>query len=128
LANPREVKYSKTYAWVKPENNEALVGITDYAQEQLGSILFVEVAKPGDKITQDAPCGTIESDKSTSDVVAPVSGEVVAVNQDAIDAPETINEDPYGKGWLLRVRMSNPSELDHLLSADEFDQFIVSEE
>lgn len=124
--NPKDCRYSKSHIWVKAEGSEATIGLTEYAQEQLGNILFVEAtAEVGDSIGRGKPCGTVESDKATSDVISPVSGEVLAVNEDVVNAPETINEDPYGAGWLLRARLSNPRELDELMSAEEFDSYIA---
>ncbi len=124
--NPKDCRYSKSHIWVKAAGSEATIGLTEYAQEQLGNILFVEAAaEVGDAIAQGKPCGTVESDKATSDVLSPVSGEVVAVNEEVINAPEIINQDPYGAGWLLRARLSNPRELDELMSAEEFDSYIA---
>ncbi len=119
--NPKDLKYSKAHTWAKQDGDEATVGITSYAQEQLGNVLFVEMKDIGDKVAQGQPCGSVESDKATSDVVCPVSGEVTAVNEDVLNAPEVLNEDPYGKGWLVKVRVSNPSELNSLLSADAYE-------
>lgn len=124
--NPRDCKYSRAYTWVRVEGGEGTIGITDYAQQQLGSILFIEVAKVGDSLAQDRSLGSIESDKAVSDVISPVSGEVVAVNEDAINAPETINQDPYGAGWLLKVRLKDKKELEALFSAEEFEKHLAS--
>jgi len=123
--NPRDYKYTEGHTWVKAEDIEAKIGITQYAVKQLGSILFLEVADVGEAITQFEPCGTVESAKATSDIMSPVSGEVTAVNEEAIDSLEMVEEDPYGTGWLLRVRMSDPAELDALMSAEEFEKYIA---
>lgn len=123
--NPEDCRFSESYTWVRVEGNEAIIGLSDYAQERLGSILFVELSEPGDRVIQGDPCGNVESDKATSDLSCPVSGEVVAINEEVLDAPELINDDPYGEGWLLRVRMTNPQELDDLMLASEFEAFIA---
>jgi len=123
--NPHDYKYTEGHTWVKAEDIEAKIGITQYAVKQLGSILFLEVADVGEAITQFEPCGTVESAKATSDIMSPVSGEVTAVNEEAIDSLEMVEEDPYGTGWLLRVRMSDPAELDALMSAEEFEKYIA---
>ncbi len=120
--NPPNLRYTEGHTWVRAENGEAIVGITDYAQEQLGSILYVEVSDPGETVQQFGPCGSIESDKSTADVIAPVSGEVIEANEEVLTAPEKINEDAYGEGWILRIRMSDPTELDALMTADEYQE------
>ncbi len=122
--NPKDCKYTKGHTWVRVSGQEATVGVSDYAQKQLGSVLFVEVAQVGDAVAQGKPCGTIESDKATSEVQSPVSGKVTAVNQDTLDAPESVNKDPYGKGWLLKVQMSNPGELQSLMTAEAFEKYI----
>ncbi|MBI2303787.1 MAG: glycine cleavage system protein GcvH [Chloroflexi bacterium] len=119
--NPKDCKYSKGHTWVRVAGGEAIIGITDYAQQQMGSILFVETKEVGSQINQFQPCGTVESDKATSDVMSPISGEVVAVNQEAVDAPELLNQDPYGAGWLLKARPANPKELDDLMTAEQFE-------
>ena len=124
--NPANLRYTEGHTWVRTEDGEAVVGITDYAQQQLGSILYVETSEPGDTVRQFAPAGSVESDKSTSDFVSPVSGEVIAVNEEALGAPEKLNEDPYGEGWLLRIRMSDPSEVEDLLTAEEYEERIAN--
>lgn len=124
--NPKDLKYSKDQTWVRVVGNEGTIGITDYAQKQLGSVLFIEVKQPGDKVTQSKPCGTIESDKATSDIVCPVSGEVTEVNKEAMDAPETVNQEPYGAGWLLKVKLADQGELGKLLSAADYDALVAS--
>ena len=126
--NPEDCKYSEGHTWVRAEDGEATIGLSDYAQERLGSILFVELKEPGDEVTMGEPCGSIESDKATSDISCPVSGEIIAMNEEVLDAPELVNDDPYGEGWLLRVRMNNPQELDELMSASEFEAFTAGNE
>lgn len=124
--NPKDLKYTKEQTWVRVEGGEATIGITDYAQAQLGSVLFVEVKDIGDKVAQFKSCGTIESDKATSDIISPVSGEVVAVNEDMLNAPEKVNEDPYGGGWMLRVQLADPGELNKLMAIGEFESYLAS--
>lgn len=121
---PKGLKYTKGHTWVKVDGDEATVGITDYAQEKLGSILLFELTDEGSTVEQGQPLGTVESDKATSDVVSPISGEVIEINQEAIDAPEKANEDPYGEGWLMKIRLSNPGELENLMSAEDFEKYI----
>ncbi|MBI4301142.1 MAG: glycine cleavage system protein GcvH [Chloroflexi bacterium] len=123
--NPKECRYTKGHTWVKVENNEATVGITDYAQEQLGSVLFLEVAEVGRPVAQFQPCGTVESDKATSDIMSPVSGQVTTVNEEVLNAPELVNQDPYGASWLFKARLSDPQELNALMTAEEFEAYIA---
>ncbi len=119
---PRELKYSKEHEWVRVEDGGiAVIGVTDFAQDMLGDIVFLQLPEEGAVIAQMAKIGEIESVKSVSDLFTPVSGEVTARNTAAIDAPEVVNSAPYGDGWLLRVRMSNPTELEHLLTAEEYE-------
>ncbi len=123
--NPTDRKYSREHEWVKPgEGSSALVGITDYAQNQLGDVVYVDLPKVGTHLGQFAKLGEVESVKAVSDLYAPVGGQVVEVNQDIIDHPEVVNEDPYGRGWLLRVEIQDPSELDSLLTATEYEAFL----
>lgn len=124
---PPGLKYSKEHEWVANEEATATVGITDYAQEQLGEIVFVELPAVGDTISKDDPFGVIESVKAASDIYAPVSGTVVEVNQDLPESPEVINEDPYGDGWLIKVRISDPDELDDLMDGHEYEDLVAKE-
>ncbi len=126
--NPADLKYSSGHTWVNVDGDVATIGLSDYAQEQLGSVLFIEVKEAGDAVTQSEPCGSVESDKATSDIVAPVSGEVSEVNDEVLNAPEVVNDDPYGQGWLIKIKLSNPSELDALMNAEQFAEFIASSE
>lgn len=121
---PSNLKYSKDHEWVRVEGAEAIIGITDFAQGQLGDIVFVDVTTEGETLAQDDLFGSIEAVKTVSDVFSPVSGEVVEFNEALNDAPETVNADPYGKGWIIKVRMTNPSEVDGLLSADQYKALI----
>ena len=122
---PDDRKYSKEHEWVKlEEGSDALVGITHFAQEQLGDVVFVDVPQVGSRVEQFGKFGEVESVKSVSDLFSPVSGEIVDVNQEAIDHPELVNEDPSGRGWLLRVRLQDPAELDVLLTAEQYTAFL----
>ena len=123
--NPEDLKYHSSHTWAKVEGGEATIGLTSYAQEQLGNILFMELKEVGDQVSQAEPCGAVESDKAAADIVAPVSGEVVAVNDEALGAPEKANEDPFGT-WLLRIRLSDASEVDGLLSAQQYESHTAS--
>lgn len=121
---PENVKYTKEHEWVRVENGTAVVGITDYAQEQLGDVVYVELPDLGAELTQFSTCGTIESVKTVSDLYAPVSGEVVKINEELDENPELINDDPYGAGWIIEVALSSPDELQQLLSDREYEAFI----
>ena len=114
--------------WVRLEEDNAVVGLTDYAQDKLGEVIFVELPEEGAMVIRGDTCGTIESVKSVEDLLAPVSGEVVSVNDDVLDAPEAINEDPYGEGWLFEVRLEDNSELDKLMTEEEYDSLLDSME
>ena len=122
---PEGLKYSKEHEWVLVEGNTATVGITEFAQEELGDIVYVELPEVGEKVVKDDPFGAVESVKAVSDVVAPAGGEVVAINQAVRDTPELVNQDPYGEGWLLRVRLSDPAELDALLDAAAYREYLA---
>src|SRR6266516_4876198 len=125
LNHPANLKYSKTDEWVRVEGDQAVIGITDYAQDQLGDIVYVELPwEGGQSVSRDAKFGDIESVKATSELVSTVIGEVVKVNEKLKDQPELINDDPYGEGWMLVIKMSNPAELDSLMSADEYEAYL----
>jgi len=124
---PAGLKYSKEHEWVATEETVATIGITDYAQDQLGEIVYVELPAVGDKISKDDAFGVVESVKAVSDIYAPVSGTVVEVNQELPESPEMINKDPYGDGWLVKVKVSDPSELDDLLDHDEYEELVAAE-
>ena len=124
---PPGLRYSKEHEWVANEEATATVGITDYAQEQLGEIVFVELPAVGDTVSKDDPFGVIESVKAASDIYAPVSGTVVEVNEDLPESPEVINEDPYGDGWLIKVRVSDPDELEDLMNGEEYEEMVAKE-
>lgn len=122
---PDDRKYSKEHEWVKlEEGSDALVGITHFAQDQLGDVVYLDLPGTGARVEQFAKLGEIESVKAVSDLFSPVSGEIVDVNQEVIDHPELVNEDPSGKGWLLRVRLQDRAELDVLLTAEQYTAFL----
>jgi glycine cleavage system H protein len=125
LKHPANLKYSKTDEWVRVEGDEAIIGITDYAQDQLGDIVYVELPwDMGASVSREAKFGDIESVKATSELLSPVSGEVVKVNEDLKEQPELINDNPYDDGWMLVVKMTNLAELDSLMSADEYKAYL----
>lgn len=121
---PEGLKYSKEHEWVLVEDKIAIVGITEYAQQELGDIVYVELPEVGDKVVKDDPFGAVESVKAVSDVYAPISGTVVEVNDTLPDNPETINDDPYGDGWMIKVEMSDMDDLKDLMSAEEYAEYI----
>jgi len=119
-----DLLYSKDHEWAKLDGNIVTVGITDHAQKQLGDIVFVELPEPDDEVTKGEPFGSVESTKAVSDCFAPATGRVTEVNELLADNPETINSDPYGAGWLMKFEISDRSELDDLLSAEEYEKLL----
>ena len=117
---PAELKYTKEHEWISVEGEEAYVGITDYAQSQLGDIVFVEVETEGDNLEAGDTFGSIEAVKTVSDLYMPVSGEVLEFNSELEDQPDLVNKDPYGKGWIIKVKVDDEAQLDGLLSADAY--------
>ena len=118
---PAELKYSKNDEWIRVEGDVAVMGITDYAQDQLSDVVFVEiVAFEGDELGQGETCAVVESVKAAADIYMPVGGEVVAINETLADSPELINEDPFGKAWLIKIKMSDPGELDSLMDSETY--------
>lgn len=124
MNTPNELRYTKEHEWVKVEGNTAVIGITDFAQNELGDIVFVELPEVGDEVTLDQPFGSVESVKTVSELYAPVSGTVVAINEELSDSPELVNESPYENAWMIKVELSNPSEVDALLTAEAYTQLI----
>jgi glycine cleavage system H protein len=125
MAYPPNYRYTKQHEWVEVNGDAATIGITDYAQHELGDVVFVELPKPGTKVAAGKSFGTVESVKAVSEIYAPVSGEVVEANGELHDAPEKINSDPHGAAWLIKVRLVNPSELDDLMDAPAYEAFIA---
>ncbi len=121
---PANLKYSKDHEWVRVEGDTAIIGITDYAQGQLGDIVFVDVQTEGETLNQNDMFGAIEAVKTVADAYMPVSGEVLEVNTGLESAPESVNKDPYGEGWIIKVKMSNPSELEGLMDAEAYKAII----
>lgn len=124
---PEGLKYTKNHSWVKVEGDNGRVGLTNYAQEQLSDIVTVELPAAGGTVTSMNPFGSIESVKATMDLITPVSGEIIEVNELLNDQPEKVNEDPYGAGWMIVVRLKNPGEVTALMSASDYKTFTESE-
>ena len=128
MANvPENLHYSKDHEWVRTEGDIAVIGITDYAQNSLGDVVYVELPKPGEDFSANESFGSVESVKAVSEMFTPVSGEVVSVNESLNDEPEKVNADPYGDGWMVRIKMSSPGEVDSLLTAAEYEDFTKAE-
>lgn len=125
LAYPADLKYVKTHEYVRMNGSEAEIGITAFAADQLGDVTYVELPKPGTKLKNEEKFGVIESVKSVSDLFMPVAGEVVAVNSRLASEPELVNHDCYKEGWMIKVKLSNPSELDSAMSAEDYKKFVV---
>ncbi len=124
--NPKEYKYTQEHEWICPESGgKGKVGITDYAQSQLGDVVFLDLPVPGTQLEQGKKMGEIETVKAVSDLFSPVSGQVIEINQAAIDEPKLVNEDPYGAGWLIKFELSRPSELEALMNNDEYIKFVA---
>ena len=128
MANvPEDLHYSKDHEWVRVDGNIATIGITDYAQNSLGDVVYVELSKPGDELGANESFGSVESVKAVSELFTPVSGVVSEQNESLQDEPESVNTDPYGDGWMIRVKMSHPGEVDSLLTAAEYEDFTKEE-
>ena len=124
---PGELKYHREHDWARIDGEEAVLGITWFAQDALGELVHYEAPEGGAAVTKDQPYGEVESVKAVSDVIAPLSGEVLEVNGKVVDAPETVNEDPYGEGWLVRIRLSDPSEVQSLLDVEAYRQVVAEQ-
>lgn len=128
MANvPEDLHYSKDHEWVRVDGEEAIIGITDYAQNSLGDVVYVELPKAGDAFGASESFGSVESVKAVSEIFTPVSGAVSGINESLADEPEKVNSDPYGEGWMVRLRMANPGEVDSLLTAAEYEDFTKAE-
>jgi len=122
--NPKEYKYTKDHEWLCPEpGNKGKMGLANYAQTQLGDIVFLDLPAPGTQVEQFKKMGEVESVKAVSDLFSPAGGKVLEINQSAVDEPKLVNEDPYGAGWLVRLELSDPSELDALMNIDKYDKY-----
>ncbi len=126
--SPDELQYTKEHEWVRVDGENATIGITDHAQDELGDVVFVELPAIGDKIDLDEPFGNVESVKAVSELFMPLTGVVLKVNTALEEVPELVNDDPYGKGWMVRIRIEDPSEMDALLSSEEYDDYISNGE
>jgi glycine cleavage system H protein len=124
---PGDIWYTEEHEWVRQEDDLYVVGITDYAQDSLGDIVYVEVGAPGEPVQAGRTFGVVESVKAASDLFAPLSGEIVEANSDLESAPEQVNSDPYGSGWMVKIRASDPSELDKLMDAAAYEEFVGQE-
>lgn len=122
MENPKDIKYTKEHEWIKVKNDTATIGITDFAQEALTDIVFVELPEIGKTVEQSKTAATVESVKSVSDIYAPASGEVIEVNEQLKEHPELVNQDPYGKGWLFKIKLSDKNEIDSLMSAEDYEK------
>ena len=128
MANvPEDLHYSKDHEWVRVEGGQAIIGITDYAQNSLGDVVYVELPKADEEFAANESFGSVESVKAVSELFLPVAGEIAEVNEALQDSPESVNTDPYGEGWMVRVRLSDPGQLDGLLSPKEYEDFLQSE-
>jgi glycine cleavage system H protein len=125
MAYPANYRYTNQHEWIDAKGDVAIIGITDYAQHELGDVVFVELPKPGAKITAGKSFGTVESVKAVSEIYAPVSGEVVEANAELHNTPEKINSDPHSEAWLIKVRLSNPAEIKSLMDASAYETFIA---
>ena len=126
--NPKNLKYHREHDWARVEGDTAVFGLTDYAQETLGDIVFIELPEVGADVSAGVPYAEVESVKAVSDVYAPLSGSVVEVNDEVVDAPELINESPFETGWLIKVRLGDPGEVDDLMTAEEYEEMLAEED
>lgn len=121
---PTDLRYTNEHEWVRVEGDTGTIGITDYAQDMLGDVVYLDLPAAGANVAQHDKMGEIESVKAVSDLYSPVGGEIVEVNQEAVDSPELVNSEPYGRGWMIKVRLSNASEAGALMSAEEYEAFV----
>ena len=128
MANaPEDLSYTKDHEWVRAKGEQATIGITDHAQQQLGDVVYVELPKVGDKFEASEPFGSVESVKAVSEVYMPLGGSVIEVNESLNDSPEQVNEDPYGDGWMIRIKIDNLAQVDALLTSIEYEDYIKEE-
>ena len=125
--NPEDLRYHKEHTWVKASGKKATIGITDYAQEALGDIVYIDLPEVDTDIEPNSEIGEIESTKATSSIISPISGKVIEVNEDLAESPETINEDPYGKGWIAVIEIDDASEIDDLMDSSEYAKYVEEE-
>jgi glycine cleavage system H protein len=124
MNTPKELRYSEEHEWVKVEGSQVRIGITDFAQSELGDIVFVELPEVGDEITVNEPFGSVESVKTVSELYAPISGKVVAINEDLNDSPEFVNESPYEKAWMIVVELTDAGQIDALMTAEQYEEMV----
>lgn len=124
---PDDLKFTSGHEWIRVEENVVTIGITDFAQDQLGDIVFVELPEGGESVEKGDTFGVVESTKSVSDLFAPISGKVIETNDPLLDSPEVINEDPYGEGWMIKVQMKNPDDIEPLLDAKGYQKYLEEE-
>ncbi len=124
---PKDLRYTKEHEWARIEGNIVTIGITDYAQDSLGDVVYLELPSDGAAVTKDETFGVVESVKAVSDLYSPISGTVMEINDALVDSPEVINDDPYGDAWMLKVEMSNSAEMKELLTADEYKKYVEEE-
>ncbi|MHB1000243.1 MAG: glycine cleavage system protein GcvH [Armatimonadota bacterium] len=122
--NPENIKYSTTHEWVKADGDQAIIGITDHAQSELGDVVYVELPQTGAKLHKGSVFGSVESVKTVSDLIAPVNGEVIEINNNLIETPEVLNESPYSDGWLIKVKLDNPDEINELVSSESYESYL----
>lgn len=123
---PENLRYSKDHEWIKVDGDEATIGITDWAQNSLGDVVYVDMPRVGDSFGTHEAFGSVESVKAVSEIFTPVAGKVTAVNEGLNDTPEVVNSDPYGAGWMVKIKMDNPGEADAMLSGEEYDEYLSS--
>ncbi len=129
MANiPEDLRYSEEHEWLRPAGDQVTIGITDHAQNQMGDIVFIELPEVGDEITRGEAFGTVESTKAVSELFAPISGRIVEINDTLVDAPEAINEDPYGDGWMVRIEPTDLSDLDEMMTSEAYQELVESED
>lgn len=124
---PEDLRYTKEHEWVRVEGDTGTIGITDHAQKELGDVVFVELPKTGTRVEQGQVAGSVESVKAVSDIYSPVTGEVIEVNETLAEAPEKINQDPHGSAWLAKIRLEKPAELEGLMTAAQYDEYVKAE-
>jgi glycine cleavage system H protein len=123
MAAPKDLRYTKTHEWARLDGDVVTIGLSDFAQNELGDITYLELPEVGDAVTQSEPLGVVESVKAASDIYSPVGGEVVERNEDVVGAPELVNQSPYEQAWLIKVRVADPSEFDSLMGSEVYDEF-----
>ena len=125
---PQDLRYHKEHEWIRTEGKKATLGISNFAQDALGDVVFIDLPEVGTHLEAEAELGEVESTKATSTIYSPVTGSVIQINQELEEHPEFLNQDPYGRGWIAVIELSNPSEIDALMTAEQYDSFLTSEE